>query len=722
MQKKTLENNIKKNYKSVQNYLKGDPWAEWFLSSLADLQTDFADYLIEILKTKKYGKDDVKKSNIYQWHIKWWEYKYIDSERLEHIVSNKVLWKKVSINSLLDEWIKKLEELFDTQKSFEEALKSWKLQSVELNKVILPTEKDSPGPITWSDKWLENKNLSQNKFWLFISTLRELWIYDDDLIIYYGEVESNMMRKNTYYAIFIPRINKTVFLNTWYSEATFICEWEVPIDKMTTLWKEKLQSELWAIKIIFFENDIEWWKNRLSNVLLWEWWKVWKKVEVKKIRNWINRFVELSKLKDFYADHKNDTFIDSDWKESTVKKLFSSFVYYKKNYKKINEQFLHDVNFPGNPSSYYTITWNNFLIKLWINVDTREIISLADLNIFYNRYKNDDKATFIDSDWKESTIEKLFSNQKYYMDNYIKINDDPKKFDNVRLPWNPITYYGDQINHKWSDLLIELWVKIDKRKIISLADLKIFFEDKNNRDIVFYKNITIKTLFSSLDSYLKYYKEFNKNTNFGFRLPGDNVRYYNEHEKISKIDWKEFQKELWIEVDTRKIISLDDLIDFYDRYKYDSTIKELFSNGLDFYKNNYKTINNNPESFENIRLPWNPLNHYGNKLKRVITRHDFLWLIESGIDTRKIISLEDIKKLIINKSKVFVDENWEETEFFIDHEWKKSTVEKLFSWREYYKKNFERANKVFTLRVKFSADPKQRYKIWWKEIKAFLWT
>ena len=85
MDKEKLVNDIKKNYQDIQNYLEWDPWAEWFLDSLADLQTNFADYLIETLKEKKYGKDDIVKSNIYQWHIRWWKYKYINNEKLEHM-------------------------------------------------------------------------------------------------------------------------------------------------------------------------------------------------------------------------------------------------------------------------------------------------------------------------------------------------------------------------------------------------------------------------------------------------------------------------------------------------------------------------------------------------------------------------------------------------------------------------------------------------------------
>ena len=692
MNKETLENNIKKNYKKIQNYLNGDPWTEWFLNSLAELQTDFADYLIEILKTKKYGKVDVKKSNIYQWHIKWWKEKYINNDKLENIVAEKVLWKKVSINSLLDEWIKKLEELFDTQKSFEDALKSWKLQSIQLNDVILPPN-DLP---TRTIEWVEIKNLSQNKLWIFVSTLRELWIYDDDLIIYSGKVKNNMMRKNSYYAIFIPRINKTVFLNTWYSEATFVCYWEVSIDKMTTLWKEKLQNELWAIRIKFFENNINLRKSELSNVLLWEWWKVWKKVEVKKIRDKINRSAELDKIKNFYIEHKDDTFIDSDWKKSTVKNLFSKLNYYKTNYKRVNEQLSPEINFPGNPSNYYDIRWNEFLTKLWIEVNEYEIMSLNDLKLFYSEHKDD---TFIDSNWKKSTVQKLFLNSRYYLNNYKELNKNL----NIKLPGNPTNYYN---NITRTEIQKELWINKDFREIISLDELKIFYSKHKDDSFIDseWNKSTIEILFSNLRYYSENYKIINKTA--GIKLPAEPKKIYNIH-------WEKFLQELWIEVDEREIISLDTLKSFYSEHKNDSfidsewnksTVEKLFSSSLDYYLKNYSILNN--KFSLNYKLPGKPTNYYD------ITRNKFLQELGIGVDTRKIMSLDDLKNFYLEHKN----------ESFIDSDWNPSTIEDLFSTLKYYKENCEIINKTFSLNFKLSTDPKQYYKIWWKKIKAFLWT
>lgn len=700
MNRETLENNIKNNYKIVQNYLNGDPWAEWFLNSLADLQTDFANYLIEVLKTKKYVKDDYKKSNIYQWHIKWWEEKYINNERLEHIISNKVLWKKISINSLLDEWIKKLEKLFNTQKSFEETLKSWKLQSIQLDKVILPSD-DLSAPIIWTGKWFKEKELNQNKLWLFISILRNLWIYDDDLIIYSGKIENNMMRENTYYAIFIPRINKTVFLNTGYWEATFICEWEVSIDKMTSLWKEKLQSELWAIRIKFFENNIEWWENELKNTLLWKWWKPGKKINkewMKKIRDKTNRLVELDKLRLFYEEHKNNSFIDSEWNEFTIEHLFSKLNYYKENYKIINEQFSPEVNFPGNPSNYYNIRWNEFLKKLWIEVYEYEIMSLENLKLFYSEHKDD---TFKDSNWKISTVKKLFSNFKYYLKNYKELNKNL----NIKLPGNPTHYYN---NITRGEIQQELWIDKDFREIISFEDLKIFLSKHWNDVFTDHENkpSNFENLFSrGWIYYSRNYKIINKNINFNIKLPSEPTTFYDKPRN-------NLLQELWIDKDSRKIMSLNDLKNFYTEHKNDSfldsdwnefTIEELFSRGLDYYYTNYRAINN--KFLANKKLPGKPTNYYNTTRSKI---QKTLWINKNF---NKIISLKDLKN--------FYAEHKDDS--FIDSDWRPSTIEKLFSTLKYYQKNYEIINEKFSLKIKLSANPKLYYRIWWTKIKLSLW-
>lgn len=91
-----LKNDILRNYNDVLQSLNN--WTEQsFLDSLVNLETSFANYILQALNIDRYTK-----------HVKWWENsKYIDNIRLEHTISDRILWVKTSIMSLLNQWIKK---------------------------------------------------------------------------------------------------------------------------------------------------------------------------------------------------------------------------------------------------------------------------------------------------------------------------------------------------------------------------------------------------------------------------------------------------------------------------------------------------------------------------------------------------------------------------------------------------------------------------------------
>ena len=308
MKRKTEDtNDIKKkiddDYKTItQQYLEWDPWVEWFITSLITMEDDIRMYLLETLKTKKYGADP-ENTNVFDKYKKVWA----DRQYLEALILNKVVWKKTSIDALIDAWIDRINAIFRTKRDLDAALKKWLIQNIEIKKVILPPDPKDP-PEIGSGAWFEKKELVQNKFLLFTDMLRNLGIYNDDiLIIHSGILEDNMMRENTYYAIYIPRIKKTVFLNIWYGEASFVCDGLVPLEIMTTYGKEKLQTELWAIKIIFSEKDILWWKEDFQNALLWEWWNVWEKVSTEnfiKIKEKINKEIIQCNIRAIYNQHK----------------------------------------------------------------------------------------------------------------------------------------------------------------------------------------------------------------------------------------------------------------------------------------------------------------------------------------------------------------------------------------------------------------------------------
>ena len=699
MAKEKLEKDIKKNYQDIQNYLEWDPWAEWFLDCLADLQTNFADYLIEILKEKKYGKNDVTKANIYQWYIRWWKYKYINNEKIEHIISNKVLWKKVSIDALVDEWIQKINDLFDTQKSFEEALEQWKIQSVQLNGIILPPD-DSPAPVIWSGNWFEKKELSQNKLLLFVSALREFWIYLDDLIIYTWKIDENMMRESSYYAIFIPRENKTVFLNTWYGEATFVCDWEVSIKDMTTFWKEKLQSELWAIKINFFEQDIELWKKELKNAILWNNWEIWKKIEkkqVKEIVNRINKIIELENFKCFYEEHKDESFTDSEWNEVKISDLFKSIPYYQKNYKIINREFI--INLPGNPSNFYKMTWNEFLNYLGIEIKHEkqsEIISIEDLKYFYNEHKSE---YFTDSEWNEVKISDLFKSSRYYTMNYKIIN---KNF-NLNLPGYP-SYY----NLKWNEFLNYLGIvkKHEKQSgIILIEDLKQFYNEHKSEYFTDseWNKVEIKNLFQSYAYYFKNYKIINREFNL-------NLRGWIDH--CFKMSRNKILKYLGITLNheiQEEIMTIDNLRSFYINHKSENftdsewnevKISDLFKSNK-YYIKNYKIIN---REF-NLNLPSCPDRSFK------MGRNKILKYLGVSVNREKQVKITTIEGFKIfydkYKDKIFTDSGWSEVK-----------ISSLFKSSKYYIKNYKIINREFNLNI--PGNPTWYYKMSRNKILKYL--
>lgn len=148
----TLETWIRDDYKKVQNYLKWNPWVEWFIDSLWVLEEDIWTYLFETLKTKKYGENPYD-TGVYEKYMKGWE----DRQYLESLILNKIIWKKASIDSLVDDWLARIKDLFSTKEAFDAALKKWLIQNISINDVILPPDpKDTPE--IGSGTWFEKKN------------------------------------------------------------------------------------------------------------------------------------------------------------------------------------------------------------------------------------------------------------------------------------------------------------------------------------------------------------------------------------------------------------------------------------------------------------------------------------------------------------------------------------------------------------------------------------
>ena len=192
---------------------------------------------------------------------------------------NNVVWESVSINDLLQEWIDSLNKILSMNNSSEKIFEDLKVEVLKLDGVILPPDKKEINIWLW-EKHFERKELKINKIWLLILVLREKGIFTDDILVYEWINKNNMMREYSYYAVYIPRVNKTIFINEWYGEATYICDWEISLNEMQKLWKEWLVENYWAKKISFEEKNIDSWKTAI--------WKNFDGVELPSVIEKIN--------------------------------------------------------------------------------------------------------------------------------------------------------------------------------------------------------------------------------------------------------------------------------------------------------------------------------------------------------------------------------------------------------------------------------------------------
>lgn len=156
---------------------------EYFKKEIS-LQTKQKDEIIETL-TKKEGKKAQLEHN-FMLYLQ----EFDDISKNKKSITNEEFFKKFKIN-VKHKW----EKLYPWKKTLNSDKKSWS------NTI---------------SKW--PKELINNKIQLFFNILFEHWITPED-ISWITEIEWN---NSPYYLINIEKINKSIFINQSYGEATFI--------------------------------------------------------------------------------------------------------------------------------------------------------------------------------------------------------------------------------------------------------------------------------------------------------------------------------------------------------------------------------------------------------------------------------------------------------------------------------------------------------------------
>lgn len=245
---------------------------ELFNSKEALSEDEFLDKLIKIENIVKYNiyhtllsyttKNDIKDL------IKlYWEQivksKSALRNKLERQSLERLIGEKITIWEILDKYINRIKKVFAEKTSLDNKLSSLKIAYDYIDWVIFPPEWDTRIQ-PWSWKWLNIKEWYDRISILFNDILNinnNFYLWDFRVII--GKDDNNSLRRTSYVVIEIPKLNKTIFVNNKYWEATYIYNW-IPTDKdLLTKWKESLKNE--CTKISFHNSEQR--KNQIINIL-----------------------------------------------------------------------------------------------------------------------------------------------------------------------------------------------------------------------------------------------------------------------------------------------------------------------------------------------------------------------------------------------------------------------------------------------------------------------
>lgn len=178
-------------------------------------------------------------------------------EREEVIARNL---NEESINSILD----------IAHDNFERTMKGMQFVDLPCNKVFIKGVLIPPDP----NKIVEIPNGLSDSFELGkeVPRLQELvvfleskGIYLDDLTIISGEVDSNSMRKSTYYIVEIPRLEKSIAVCNLTQQATFVFDGIIGKKTFLKYGKDELVETLGAIRVSYYNKTQ--WDKRLNEAL-----------------------------------------------------------------------------------------------------------------------------------------------------------------------------------------------------------------------------------------------------------------------------------------------------------------------------------------------------------------------------------------------------------------------------------------------------------------------
>jgi sulfur relay (sulfurtransferase) DsrC/TusE family protein len=190
-------------------------------------------------------------------------------EETEKFITQRETGKSFTISDLLDTLSAKIEAVLKSEEDIEQVLHTLKIEHKKLEGRIVPPDERKKSEKREEERGSEYKEkITFPKFSLFLSALREMGVYTDDIIVRYGKVEKNEMRNESYIVIEIPRLGKTVVLSNEYGEASFVFSGYLSDEELL----EKGKTYFWDHPLFlsyvkFYQGKETEWQEEMKQIL-----------------------------------------------------------------------------------------------------------------------------------------------------------------------------------------------------------------------------------------------------------------------------------------------------------------------------------------------------------------------------------------------------------------------------------------------------------------------
>jgi len=356
----------------------------------------------------------------------------------------------------------------DKNKSNEKILENLWISYKKLDWEILPSEK-SRNIVVWSWKWFELPWTTGKMDMLFKEILtEENCISQGDFDVATWIKIKNKLRQLPYVAVKIPKLNKTILINEYLGEATYIYDgilWDEDLlnikktsdDKKLhkfifstpNIWKENISESLWIQK----EKRKEEIKSILLNPEMREKWN--------KLSVWRNRIT--FKLPDgtsyttiarvFWFDTKRWPERKDVCSENTIYFKLSKIIYWNDSFVESMEDIKNELKKPEMVKYWFTLlrkymredftlpNWVNYLKiarVFWIDGDRQRVLSYKTYKELWKRIYWDDYEIFNQKYWLEKNYE------NFVIENFVKWFKFTKKAETRRhfiFPFNGEDYW-----------------------------------------------------------------------------------------------------------------------------------------------------------------------------------------------------------------------------------------------------------------------------------------